>query len=431
MSEHQLSSQIVDGFVSEHPDQKPSNVHLEQQNTEPAAPSPTHEFVGLEHPRNKIESQPNKSNPKKGRGRPPSHGLSRTPIYTSHREALRRCSDKKHPDYHNYGGREIKYLFKSVADLHAAVGDRPPGHTLDRINPDGNYEAGNVRWATAKEQANNRRPANQYAAMAQSLKWCRTREPREEYERTAKHWSLSIKCINDIDSLSGAELAFLEERHAATSLPFATFGENSHLGVQHVVLPALVRGGKCTVRVGPTVGSARPLTHRGLLEGTTTIELKANCTPEEVAIVNRFANGHPQGGESGLVYGGVSERNDNRIEGRLLAAAGRLMSLNRPSRVVLASELAACLSINDAEPFLKREFLFLPDLHLWSEVFGCDRAITFRLRDVLYEREKNRLPTVVYVEDSLALGPDFHSIFIHRYMHGDLSKIFALWHEVN
>ena len=189
-------------------------------------------------------------------------------------------------------------------------------------------------------------------------------------------------------------------------------------------------GASASSASGPTVNSGRSLTQRGLLAGTDTIELKANCAPEELLIVNDFVNGQRRGGQSGLVYSGVSERNENRIEGRLLAIAGRLMSLRRPTRVVLASELAASLSINDAEPFLRSEYLFLPDLHLWSEIFGCDRTITYRLRDVLCEREKQRLATVVYIEDSLAMGPELHSIFVHRYMKGNLSKITTLNHQL-
>jgi len=109
-----------------------------------------------DHPRKKIENENNKSaEPKKrGRGRSPTHGLSKSSIYTSFREAKARCTNPKHPDYQRYGGRGIEFRFGSPAELLDAVGQRPAGHTLDRIDPDGHYETGNVRWATPKQQAN-------------------------------------------------------------------------------------------------------------------------------------------------------------------------------------------------------------------------------------------------------------------------------------
>lgn len=70
-----------------------------------------------------------------------------------------RCNTPSHPLYPNYGGRGIEFRFDSYADFLAAVGRKPsPDLSLDRIDNDGHYEKGNLRWATAKVQTNNRRP---------------------------------------------------------------------------------------------------------------------------------------------------------------------------------------------------------------------------------------------------------------------------------
>lgn len=69
-----------------------------------------------------------------------------------------RCNNPKQTYYENYGGRGIKCLIKSPDEIVSAIGKWPgKGYSIDRINNDGHYEIGNIRWATPKQQANNRR----------------------------------------------------------------------------------------------------------------------------------------------------------------------------------------------------------------------------------------------------------------------------------
>lgn len=73
---------------------------------------------------------------------------------------IQRCENPKHTAYHRYGGRGIQICERWRQDFEAFVSDvgqRPSlSHTLDRENGDGNYEPGNVRWATPVVQQRNR-----------------------------------------------------------------------------------------------------------------------------------------------------------------------------------------------------------------------------------------------------------------------------------
>lgn len=80
-----------------------------------------------------------------------------------------RCLNKNSAQYSDYGGRGIMVhqdWVSSFDSFIAHVGQKPSEqHSLDRINNDGNYESGNVRWATAAEQAANKRRNGPHAKM--------------------------------------------------------------------------------------------------------------------------------------------------------------------------------------------------------------------------------------------------------------------------
>ncbi len=109
-------------------------------------------------PRNAVNQAPKKSRPMK-------HGHKAggryTPEYIAWQNILARCTNPKAQAWANYGGRGITVCERWRRDFTAFLADvglRPsPGLDIDRIDNDGSYEPGNVRWATRRDNCRHRR----------------------------------------------------------------------------------------------------------------------------------------------------------------------------------------------------------------------------------------------------------------------------------
>jgi len=110
------------------------------------------------------------------------------PVYSVYHQMRGRCNNSSHPYFSYYGGRGIKVCPEwenSFKQFLEDMGPPPAGKSLDRIDNDQDYTPTNCRWATKKQQQNNRRNTIHVGEISEG--W--------EVQRKVKTKVYEIKCI--------------------------------------------------------------------------------------------------------------------------------------------------------------------------------------------------------------------------------------------
>jgi DNA-binding XRE family transcriptional regulator len=123
----------------------------------------------------------------------------KTATYNAWANMLRRCTTPSHPSFPDYGGRGIGVCdrWRVYANFLADVGERPsPELSLDRIDNEGHYEPGNIRWTTRSVQNRNTRYVKLTADLVQEIHGrC---EHGESQKSVAQRMGVDPSTISDI-----------------------------------------------------------------------------------------------------------------------------------------------------------------------------------------------------------------------------------------
>lgn len=134
--------------------------------------------------------------------------------YRSWRHMRERCTNPKDQDYPNYGGRGIAVCerWKTFENFLADMGETPVGRSIDRIDVNGDYEPGNCRWATNREQSLNTRSNRILTVNGQSrpmVEWAELMglSPATILKRLKRGWSIEEAVFGRAAEATGEKAA--------------------------------------------------------------------------------------------------------------------------------------------------------------------------------------------------------------------------------
>ena len=161
------------------------------------------------------------------------HGLSGHYLWKTYNSIIQRTENPNARSYDRYGARGIRLceewrsnFSNFVYWIEENLGERPPGKTLDRIDNDGNYEPGNVRWATRAQQNENRDTSYLGEAFSQKMSEVRTGALQDRPNSTGFKW------VRTTTSGKFASCFFYNRRAIVVGSTFATPEEAYQAAVQ-------------------------------------------------------------------------------------------------------------------------------------------------------------------------------------------------------
>jgi len=182
-----------------------------------------------------------------------SHKMTGSGEYRTWMSMKNRCLNSNGIGYINYGGRGIKVCDRwvnSFESFFSDMGVRPKGSSIERINNNGNYEPSNCRWATAKEQANNKR--SNHTITINGV----TKTMQAWADECGLHWSVIKSRISS--GLSGYDLIKPSEKYKTLTFRGITDtykGWSNRTGIKSETISQRIKRNKWTIERTLTEGA--------------------------------------------------------------------------------------------------------------------------------------------------------------------------------